>query len=437
MFDVFTRTAQAPRPGQPRPPFLSPCPASALARLLAFSCLLALCACSSRPPSGAALAPAHEPTRRLWLDHEDRSTSPVVIKGLPARFALDTGVAMPFVLFEHALRRFGTVSLGTPEDGARPGTYMLVTTPPLPTSFYGHTDEIPFAVVKLPAWASPELDGIGDGLIGWPAISAYPRLFDTANLVFGQLAEIPDETRAWARFDLTDHGVLVIKTSSPENPLHLYIDTGSNSGVTLPPAQWQAWKQANPDAPLTLGMSYFGGQGLRVTEKSFARELKIGALTLRDVPVGEASPAEYMKEGLEPETVLSLGLAALDTFTLITDPDRKLAYALPNSGGPVPKHNRFGIAFHDADGQLLARVVPRTPAAAAGLQDGDRLVAVDRHDLTHWRDTPRALDVLDLSAPAGTVRTFVIEREGQRKTYAVTARDLLSSSAVRAPAERN
>lgn len=400
-------------------------PTTTPARLMIAAITLAITACGVWHAPTASPALTQEPTRRLWIEDHDRSVTPLVIKGRPARFILDTGIGMPAVLFEPALRRFNVALTEAPEAGPRPGTVTLVTTDPLPVAFFGRDTEISFAVVPLPSFVNPKLDGVGDGAIGWPAISHHPWILDTANNVFSPLQEISEEMKSGQRFELTEHRVLVIKTSLSEKNTQIYIDTGSASGIKLPPAEWNKWKKENPHAPITLSMSYFIGEGFRAREESMATEFKLGPLTLRHVPIGEASLSEHIKEDSGDDTVISVGLRALDTFALILDPDNKLAYAHPNSGGVVPKHNRFGIAFSEVGDNLVAQVAPRSPAAEAGLQTGDLLVEVDGRTFANWRESPRAMDALNLSAPAGTTKKFVIKRGGIRKAYSIIARDLL------------
>lgn len=70
------------------------------------------------------------------------------------------------------------------------------------------------------------------------------------------------------------------------------------------------------------------------------------------------------------------------------------------------------------DGKLeITGIIPNTPAEAAGLQSGDRVLAVDGQSIVGY-SVYEAIALI--RGPAGTPVTLLIERPGQEKTFEVT-----------------
>jgi carboxyl-terminal processing protease len=70
------------------------------------------------------------------------------------------------------------------------------------------------------------------------------------------------------------------------------------------------------------------------------------------------------------------------------------------------------------DGKLeIAGIIPNTPAEAAGLKSGDRVLAVDGQSIVGY-SIYEAIALI--RGPAGTQVTLLIERPGQEKTFEVT-----------------
>jgi regulator of sigma E protease len=64
---------------------------------------------------------------------------------------------------------------------------------------------------------------------------------------------------------------------------------------------------------------------------------------------------------------------------------------------------------------VVGRVTAGTPAAAAGLQTGDRVVAVDGRRVGHWEDVDRAV-----AASNGAPLTLRVQRDGAERTVTIT-----------------
>jgi len=85
---------------------------------------------------------------------------------------------------------------------------------------------------------------------------------------------------------------------------------------------------------------------------------------------------------------------------------------------PARPGNRawLGIYLSDDEGVRVERVEERSPAEAAGLQEGDRIVTVDDRKVEVSRDVRRVVRDLE---PGDAVR-IVIERKGKEKTLTAT-----------------
>jgi len=86
------------------------------------------------------------------------------------------------------------------------------------------------------------------------------------------------------------------------------------------------------------------------------------------------------------------------------------------SEDPDKLFEQLGLApYQPPSTPLIARVLPDSPAAAAGLQDGDQILAVDGEKMR----TPQML-VEWIQAHPGTTAEFRIRRDGGTRTLAVT-----------------
>jgi membrane-associated protease RseP (regulator of RpoE activity) len=66
----------------------------------------------------------------------------------------------------------------------------------------------------------------------------------------------------------------------------------------------------------------------------------------------------------------------------------------------------------------IDEVVADTPAAVAGLEKGDRIVAVEGQQITEWEDLPDTIE-----DRAGVPTTFTVERDGSLQTVTITPRE--------------
>ena len=167
--------------------------------------------------------------------------------------------------------------------------------------------------------------------------------------------------------------------------------------------------------------------------KKFFSGLLAAALTLTlAVPSASALELEDAKTLLSqyyyngvPEEVLELDsldaiLEALgDPYTYYMTPEQYESFNQSVNGREV---TGIGATVETAfdGGYLLLSVLPDSPALEAGLQPGDRLVAVDGTELTAQID-PRTL----ILGEEGTQLTVTVLRDGERLDFTMTRRTVL------------
>ena len=83
---------------------------------------------------------------------------------------------------------------------------------------------------------------------------------------------------------------------------------------------------------------------------------------------------------------------------------------------PVTPEIASSLGVTDPKGALVAQVVPDSPAARAGVRQGDVIVAINGKEIADAHDVTRRV----ASLPAGKAAAFTVLRDGQRQTVNVT-----------------
>ena len=360
---------------------------------------------------------------------DDRILIEARLNGQPLKLAFDTG-AGGLIVFRNVAEQRGLKIAPPPADARpEPGKIVFSRTEPVKIEFLGRSipDER-LMVVDLPSSLPSDIDGV----LGWPIIRNNIWFLSGSALKLRLLNAVPSETASWFKLaELKDRPVLCLEflQKNSGRPVYLGIDTGSPSGVILSAEAWEKWRKAHPKQPVTLEATYMPGIDLIVTEIAWADEINIGGLTLRNVSVSRMNRMEQAVQ--PPGTVAILGLNAMLRMDAVLDGKNGFVYTRPlNSASRPFTHNRLGAVFVPADlasnNDLIAHVAKDSPAAKAGVRDGDVLLKIDQLDVTPWRTQPGILPLRRFFAQAsGTKLCLTLRREGKTMIADVVLRNIL------------
>jgi hypothetical protein len=199
------------------------------------------------------------------------------------------------------------------------------------------------------------------------------------------------------------------------------VDTGDDGALTL---FGQFYLDHRPALELPGLRSFQDGVGGSVpTLLTRIQSLSIGPYTL----VRPLTQLHFARAGAfaSANVAGNLGVQVLRNFVLTFDyPDQKLYLTKSDQFGAPTPYNRSGLLLYvDTDGQITVQAVtPSSPAALAGIQRRDRLMAVDGQSATagHFAQIAELL-----SRSAGTPLTLDIMRHGQRQRLQLTLQELL------------
>jgi hypothetical protein len=201
-----------------------------------------------------------------------------------------------------------------------------------------------------------------------------------------------------ATLDVPGQGPLAVDLAldlGNSNPLQ--ISTGGAHGFTFPEESIAA----------SLG---FGMQGEVLGRFGPVRKVTLGGITVEDVLTG-------FDEGNEFEEAM-VGFELLSRFNLTFDYPHERLILEPNSHFADPFEFSQGRAYLrsvSGGGVQVGRVVPRSPAAEAGLQEGDLILEVGGVDVS-GHDLFQLGSVLDVQ---GGSAEFTMERKGWKVSFEV------------------
>lgn len=228
---------------------------------------------------------------------EDRISTEGRIKDQPVLFVLDTGVSLPLLLTPPAAAKLG-ISVDRPPPAGVGGAHILAGfSKPVPIGL-PPAFEPEQAVFGILASDAQGLEWDFDAIIGWPGFASNMLLYEPGQrTLFDPRLDV--DRSGWAAFPILDSNVLVFDAGSEGKPFPVMVDTGWSGGVQLSPAQWKAWRAANPGRRYTLTTHYSPSFGLVVMEQVLAESIQLGAAVLSNVLVSEA-PMSEARGSLEP-----------------------------------------------------------------------------------------------------------------------------------------
>jgi hypothetical protein len=357
---------------------------------------------------------------------DDRFLLDVKINGRRAELCFDTG-SSSFALWRESARKLGLTStnVASASDDITNDTTETCT-----LSMLGTKGKAWFWLLDLPENCPLNFDGI----VGWTAWRNSIISIDADNGKLEFPYEPPKEVLKWTRFQLeTNSGLLGLETLRQDGTQGLiWIDTGAEAGVAIPPRRWRAWKEENPQQPITILSQFRAGEGAVTVEEAWANQIVVGPLVLSNVPVMEMLP--YEVESSRSNSVAVLGMYALRGLELIVDGPQGVAYVHSKKARHVNMEddNRLGAAFLPQRSsanmvEYIARVADGSPAQEAGVQNGDILVRVNDQDVTG----PDAVVLVPrdwMSMPAGTKVRLALRRAGAITNITATMREMLPPS---------
>jgi hypothetical protein len=360
-------------------------------------------------------------------DVDDRIALKGVVNGHPVKLIVDTGAGADILLWQTATASLGLSITPPPADlKLPPGQIPLGRSNATTVEVFGRTfPDVQISVVALPSFVPAD----SHGMIGWTAISQARQAFYVAERRFTTVAELPSEKDGWVRLALLKESkVLELVIGPAQYREHVLVDTGSSDGIKLSAEKWRAWRAAHPRQPVTR-MAYFNPlHGVVVGEESWDDDFVLEGLHFRGVAVASSAAVDVNYEGTPFSAII--GLRALERIDLVTDGAAGIALARSRSGPPAPyQHNRLGAVFTPRDASsddLVAEVAEGTPAARAGIRQGDVLLAIDRLDVTPWRTQPGILPLSRFwSQPPGTKLVLRVRRDNRSFEIPVTLVNIL------------
>lgn len=371
----------------------------------------------------------------LAFAESDRIFIGAKVNGISMRFGFDTGAGIETSIWRDVLDVLAIKS--TRPDASiqvSPGEIRVGISEPLTLELMGTSfPQSRVAVVDGPAFAKWQVQGF----IGWPSVRNNIWLMDLSRGQVGPLAELPDVS-GWLKYPIVQGAstlLFQIPGDAGGKPGIVSIDTGSSEGVALAPALWEKWRGAHSTEPLTYQGNFMLATGYNILAMTAASEWSLDRLIMKDILLAQANPMDLAAHG--PDYVATFGLGALRKFSVIIDGKNGYVYFCPSDRkSPLGEYNRLGAVFIPTDAtatKWAAKVLPGSPAADAGLRDGDILAAINHLDIRHWYQRPGTWPPL-IALPTGAPIHIEVNRDGQRVATQAVAQDILRPPSAPVPA---
>ncbi len=371
---------------------------------------------------GLARLPFEYASRHVWLKAS-------VNGGPPADFLFDTGASLT-VLDSTYAERIGVRTVGRQQGvgagalgGASFASVNLLRVA-APDSDGVELSDLKVAVVALDRFLEPYFWRPVAGVLGFDFIQRFVDEidFDAETL---ELFEPKD-------FDYEGKGdpvpmklagttpVVMVKLDSLQGEFRVDVGSGATVDLHTPFVQQHHLLDA-PGPSLDVTSGGFGGTFR--TRARRMRSLTIGPFTLKAPIVGlsQAAAGAFTSE----DYAGNLGNQILERFNCTFDYERRVLYLAPGRRFADPDvFPRSGVQLARFGDRVEASVVlPDSPAARAGVREGDEVVAIDGRPLREW--TPdQVAEALD-RGPVGSSHTLELARAGQRVRVSFVLRELL------------
>jgi membrane-associated protease RseP (regulator of RpoE activity) len=168
-----------------------------------------------------------------------------------------------------------------------------------------------------------------------------------------------------------------------------------------------------------------GGVGGKLTYRAYrARSFALGGKTFASPPVdvSEASAGAFASKSIAG----NIGVRVLANYRLTFDFTRGVVAFVPSAAlaAPLPA-DRVGwsLTLTDAAAFTVTAVVPRAPAEQAGIRAGDRIVAIQGHNIA--REHIGALEAYPLTHGRASFTVTIARAGAAPRTVTIHPRDLL------------
>lgn len=407
-----------------------------LVLILALNCALAqpIPASATASPSAAQPGGLVQGTPKARVDfriHNGIITIPVRINGSRVlRLLLDTGMAAPVVVLFHretaveaGLKTAGKVQLGGAGSEA-PMPALLANDATLDVSGLRLTGQN-VVIMDEGREGSPWRV---DGIVGKSLFDRYVAEidFERSTVAFFDPAEGHVEEGA-ASFPIelgngfpVFEAAVRIREDGEAVPLRLLLDIGHRNALSL---NVDASSGILPPEHTIDTIAGRGVQGEIPAVLGWVHGLSLAGFPLTGLP------AAFLGAGANPgvsqaTAAGNVGSLIWSRFRMVIDYRGNKVYLAPNSrfGKPFPFNQAGLVLEQDREYAYFVRhIVSVSPAAEAGLREGDKILAVNGRDpasLPYW-------DVLDLFAGVSGTLTLTVDRGGSRMKKQVVLRRLL------------
>lgn len=377
----------------------------------------------ANPPGGTRhlAIPSSAPHDFSMNDGERATTAPIQIsenhvylsvmldgKG-PFRFEFDTGganVIDPAVVKALKLGSRGSTQVSGVGAGTSASSFAIIKVLQIGSARITNQVFVVFPIRKTigTAHAAPI-----DGFIGYEVLSRFVTTFDyeheTVTLHMpGSYTPPPDSTVI---------PILMYGTQPQfgcridEVPTICTVDTGATQSISLFTPFIDAHPGVLPRHPTALGVNGFGVGGPSMGRLGRVRTLSFNGLTLRNL-VGMYS-TQSQGELAMPFIGANIGGGVWKRFTMTLDYRRMTMTLKGNADFHLRDHwDRSGAYLIDDGAVTIIGVRPGTPAAKAGLADGDIITSVNgssRLSLRRVRDA--------FSGKPGTIVHLIVKSKGR------------------------
>lgn len=350
---------------------------------------------------------------------------PAKLNGKPLKLIADTG-AEDVVIWTSAAKRIG-LAVKDPPKGIKKKPWLAAVGSTEPGTLEILGTILPNARLRT-FDLRPDIAGSTqiDGVLGWANFKENIFLIDAMHRRLVPLKAAPSREDGWLRFRI-HRNARVLEAEIPIKgcSMLLLIDTGSEFGLELSHDQWRRWLAAHPKASRTVGSFFTPAVGYpSLREVAWAPTYDLGAIRFSGIMI-EHQPDTAWKP---LPYAGKIGLAGLERLDCVVDGINGYVYLRPkNSRGIPPNHNRLGATFHPAsatDKNLVAHVAPGSPAAIAGIRDGDILLRIHSNDFRRARHLRTPGYFFDRKA--GTRLDLLLQRGKEVYHVRVRLRDLLT-----------